>query len=171
MKNEETLQACYGCGALVAPVVDGPTHRYIGASAGCWALYGEAYARGFERPGFGDDRMMLLNSYCVQHPGTPSPQSIQSVCAHLIGLCVVLERGYVGRRALEAVRLAADNSDRFRWLEPPPSVYPVTIVDVRRAADPAAHAATLAGLAETTWAAWTSHQAQVRKWADDLGLK
>ena len=32
--------ACSGCGAAVAEG-DGPTHDYLGASAGCFALFGE----------------------------------------------------------------------------------------------------------------------------------
>jgi hypothetical protein len=32
------LSPCPGCGALF-PDFEGPTHRYIGASAGCWALF------------------------------------------------------------------------------------------------------------------------------------
>jgi len=32
------LQPCPGCGALYPPS-DGPTHRYLGASAGCFALF------------------------------------------------------------------------------------------------------------------------------------
>ena len=32
------LTPCNGCGALFPPF-EGPKHRYIGASAGCWALF------------------------------------------------------------------------------------------------------------------------------------
>jgi len=169
MTNEQPLIPCYGCGALV-PNEDGPTHRYIGASPGCWALYGEVLARGYGTPGFGDDDLMIINSYAVQHPGTSSPRSIQSVGAHLIGLYVVEERGYDGKRALEAVRIAADGSRAFHWLEPPPNRYGITILDIHRAADPAAHTAAMRVMAETTWAAWSAHQPQVRAWAAELGL-
>jgi hypothetical protein len=34
------LRPCPGYEVLV-PEIDGPTHRYIGASAGCWAAYGK----------------------------------------------------------------------------------------------------------------------------------
>ena len=35
------MTSCPGCGALFPPQ-DGPTHRYIGASAACWALFSAA---------------------------------------------------------------------------------------------------------------------------------
>src|SRR5436190_1879442 len=35
---------CIGCGVLT-PDADGPTHPYLGASPGCWAVYGEVLAR------------------------------------------------------------------------------------------------------------------------------
>lgn len=34
------LRSCPGYEVLV-PEIDGPTHRYIEASAGCWAAYGK----------------------------------------------------------------------------------------------------------------------------------
>lgn len=169
MSTGPSLVPCYGCGARF-PDGDGPTHHYIGASPGCWAMHGEVLARSYSVPGFGDDRMMLINSYCVQHPGMPSPQSIQSVCAHLIGLYVVLERSCDGKRALEAVRVAAGGSSTFHWLEPPTSHYRVTILDIHHAGDPATHAVVLAEMAQITWSAWSIHHSQVRGWAAALGF-
>ncbi|MGB5944229.1 MAG: DUF5946 family protein, partial [Leeuwenhoekiella sp.] len=36
--------ACYGCGALTENL-DGVPHPYIGASQGCWNLYGQILAK------------------------------------------------------------------------------------------------------------------------------
>lgn len=161
---------CYGCGARV-PDEDGPDHRYIGASPGCWAVYGEVLARASADPAWGDDQLLILNSYCAQHPGTPGPQATQSVCVHLIGLHVALEWGYDSSRVLAALRRAADGSHRFRRLQPPAGRYDVTILDVLAAADPAAHRAVAWAMARTTWAAWVDHQAQVAAWAAAVGLR
>jgi hypothetical protein len=46
MTLEERLIPCTGCGAMV-PDIEGPTHRYIGASPGCWQIYSEMQARGY----------------------------------------------------------------------------------------------------------------------------
>ena len=33
-------KACLGCGALV-PDIDGPVHKYVPSSPGCWKTFGE----------------------------------------------------------------------------------------------------------------------------------
>ena len=162
--------ACYGCGTLVLDV-DGPTHRYIGASAGCWALYGEVLARGAGDPRFGDPGMLISNSYAVQHPGSPGPQAIQSVAVHLIGLYAILGLGYHGRRMVDVLRRAADGSHHFRWLEPPTTHYPVTIRSVYAAVEPDAHHAAAHAMAETTWATWQKYHAQIAAWAVAVGVE
>jgi len=98
------LIPCPGCGALFPPF-EGPTHRYIGASAGCWALFNWTVTTE------GPDTDMVVQSriqenpvcipvrktatpldalfgdaYGVQHHGEDSPQAIQSVAVHLLNL-------------------------------------------------------------------------------------
>src|SRR5262245_28346144 len=99
------LRPCPGCGALFPPF-EGPTHRYVGASAGCWALLNWSVAGG------GADVEALVtqsripenvvpvpvhsdalqldslygDAYGVQHHGDDSPQAIQSVAVHLLNL-------------------------------------------------------------------------------------
>lgn len=99
------LSPCPGCGALFPPC-DGATHRYIGASAGCWALFNWSVVGGgidvtnliaqsripddlapIPEPG---DALPLDSlwgdAYGVQHHGGSSPQAIQSVALHLLNL-------------------------------------------------------------------------------------
>lgn len=40
---------CFSCGGLF-PDIDGPTHRYMTSSAGCWSVYGEVLAREYSNP-------------------------------------------------------------------------------------------------------------------------
>src|SRR5512145_2280867 len=91
---------CIGCGARVAEG-SGSAHPYIGASPGCWALYGEVLAREYTDPRYGTAHQLTVDAYAAQHPGTPSPQSIQSVTIHLVGLYIVFE---LGRTSLQARR-------------------------------------------------------------------
>lgn len=44
MADPVGYKACVGCGGLF-PEMDGPTHRYMESSPGCWAAYGEVLAR------------------------------------------------------------------------------------------------------------------------------
>ena len=98
------LAPCQGCGALFPPY-DGSTHRYLGASAACWALLNwsvvlrDAEAPDLlsrsripeppvEIPACNDASLDSLfgDAYGVQHHGDESPQAIQSVAAHLLNL-------------------------------------------------------------------------------------
>jgi hypothetical protein len=98
------LTPCQGCGALFPPY-DGPTHRYIGASAACWALFNasevlrnpegtnlipqsripETVVAIPARGGASFDSL-LADAYGVQHHGDESPQAIQSVALHLLNV-------------------------------------------------------------------------------------
>lgn len=159
------LVACWGCGAVV-PVVDGPVHRYIGASAGCWELHGELLIREIE-PEFGRLSQMTVDTYAVQHPGVDGPQARQSVAVHLMSLCLQLERGArqeEATRMLQAV-LPAKNRPVFPWLEPPTNRGEVTVVDVLAAGESAeAHLAAVRRWAESVWGAWGAYHGEVREW-------
>ena len=63
---------CVGCGARV-PKMDGPTHRYMEASPGCWHVYGQVLARDYTDPFLRAVHRLTTDTYAVQHPGRPSP--------------------------------------------------------------------------------------------------
>lgn len=82
---------CRGCGALV-PDTEGPTHRYLGASPGCWAVYGEILEKEYSDYRYWRAHRFTVDAYAVQHPGESSPPAIQSVAVHLISLYLMLEK-------------------------------------------------------------------------------
>lgn len=155
---------CIGCGALV-PGGDGPTHRYIGASPGCWALFGEVLAREYSDFRFARTHRLTVDAYAAQHPGEPSPRSIQSVAVHLVGLHVTFDQGYSPEEATRALQHAATGKRDFVWLEPPASLGAVTILEVHAAPDPIEHAERVHRWARSVWDAWSAHHATVRRWA------
>ena len=85
------FEACFGCGALV-PKKNGPTHQYIGASPGCWEIFGEVLAKEYEEYDYPPVHRLTVDAYAAQHPGTPSKKSIQSVAIHVIGLTTKLTK-------------------------------------------------------------------------------
>lgn len=116
---------------------------------------------------------MTVDTYAVQHPGTPSPQSIQSVAIHLVRLHLALERGLEPAAANAVMQRAAGDGGKpsplaghTRWLDPPAALQQtVTAVDVHRAADAAEHRAAVERWAAAVWDAWRDHHAVVREWA------
>jgi hypothetical protein len=135
-RSSSELSPCPGCGALFPPH-DGPTHRYLGASAGCWALFSWAVVSGTtdvtgliaqsripanQVPIPARSNASLIESlwgdaYGVQHHGGTSPQAIQSVAVHLLDLHALISGkttrpGWAIARALRVRGV-------FQKLEPP----------------------------------------------------
>jgi Family of unknown function (DUF5946) len=148
---------CIGCGGLV-PDIEGPTHRYIGASPGCWAIYTQLNAGSLPRSPMS---VLAVDAYAVQHPGVPGAQSTASVWTHLIALQLVLEEGWRVDQAIRLRAAAADAIDGWPWLEPPASMGDVSAVDVAGAAD-AERAAAVDRWVHGAWSAWRQHHAAVR---------
>jgi len=138
------LSPCPGCGALFLEH-DGPTHRYIGASAGCWALFTWSVmtkhagstdlvgtSRTFDtvvplpisRNGAAFDSL-LGDAYGVQHHGDESPQAIQSVAVHLLNIHGIIS-GETTRPGW-ALRRALRTRGVFQKLQPPPLGSALTI--------------------------------------------
>lgn len=157
------LSKCPGCGGLFEDI-EGPTHRYLEASPGCWAAYGELLAREYSDAAYYGVHRLTVDAYAVQHPGHPSPQSIQSVAVHLISLCLVLERGVDVQRATQAMQAAIKGKSRFTWLTPPASLGAVTVADVRAATGIEEHRKQVQAWGASAWAAWSPHHATIRSW-------
>ncbi len=164
------VRPCFGCGAMV-PDEDRPTHRYLGASPGCWCLYGKVLGREYEDyTRFACVHRLTVDAYAAQHPGTPSPQSIGSVGVHLVRLHLQLERGLPHDRANDAMldissRLKKD----FVWLDPPEQLGDVTVLDVLDARGPEEHMERVRGWGASVWEAWAPHHETVRRWASSRG--
>jgi hypothetical protein len=146
--------------------MDGPVHRYMESSPGCWAKYGELLAREYENPEYMAVHRLTVDTYAVQHPGVPSSQSIQSVAVHLISLHAVLEKSMSHREATALLKVCADKG-RFEWLEPP-STHKVNVLHPLKSETAAEHASAVLEWAHSVWQAWAPHHKQIRTWAAQL---
>jgi hypothetical protein len=159
--------ACPGCG-LVLPEHDGPVHEYIGASAACWALYGQVLARDYGEYGMPEEHKFIVDAYAVQHPGENETRSRQSVGVHLIRLCLMLERDLPSRYATSLMTRATSGGLRIPWFDPVTPLGKITVEDVLAAPDRDAHVAAAREWAADEWAAWSEQQETVRRWCDAL---
>ena len=159
--------ACIGCGGLV-PDIEGPSHRYMLGSPGCWEAYTSLLGGALAGVVLPSPRGSLtVDAYAVQHPGVPNPQATQSVWVHLIALCLTLEGGWPPDQLVRVRRFGADSATGWAWLQPPTSMGPVTAIDVTAASPPDVADAVRAWV-DGAWAAWTDHHATVRRTADIL---
>jgi hypothetical protein len=169
LDRAETLIPCIGCGALV-PDTDGPTFRYPDtASPGCWAVFGEILARDYGEFRHRPVHHLAVDAYAVQHPGRPTPHTIQSVTVHLISLCAVLERGYASGGATWLMRRAIGRfKGDFVWLEPPTPAGEITVLEVVGASDLSEHVRRTTRWTDSVWKAWAGHHDAVRCWVNRL---
>jgi Family of unknown function (DUF5946) len=161
------LLRCFACEG-VFPAGDGPTHRYLESSAGCWAAYGEVLACEYSHRAYGRLHRLTVDAYAVQHPGRPSPQTVQSAAGHLVSLYLVLELCKPSEEATRAIGVVTGRKGRYTWLDPPQSMGPITVADVHGAQDGEAHLAWVRKWTHSAWQAWRAYHDTVRAWANEL---
>lgn len=157
------VEPCFSCGAMV-PVTDGPTHRYVLSSPGCWAIYGEVLAREYQDSAYMAEHQLTVDAYAVQHPGEPTPAARRSVLFHLISLCAVLEHEQSPGRASRLLQRLGAMDLEPAWLTPPRDLGSVTVQDVHEADGCEAHLAAVRRWARSAWRAWSPHHDHVEGW-------
>jgi len=159
------MGACPGCG-LEMPASGRDYDRKFHASAECWSVFEEVLAAEFQNAVlFGQVHQLTVDSYAVQHAGGSHPD--KSVCIHLVGLHLVLERGVAPVRVAPRLQRLA-GSATWPHLEPPGEQASLTVRDVALAGSPEAHALRVRAWAAQVWRAWTPHHATARELARDL---
>jgi hypothetical protein len=143
------------------PVLDGAMHPYVGASSACWTRFAEVNVT---LPRVSLARL-VTDAYMVQHPGVPERRAIQSVCVHLVGLCLVLQHGLPEASLTSVLQDIIRRPPAWRWLEPPTPNGDLTIVDVGTAGEGPEAAAIVAAYVRGIWAAWAPHHDTVEAWA------
>jgi hypothetical protein len=161
-----SIDSCPGCGAHLGDVPNGPHHRYMTSSSGCWEAFGELLAREFGQPGWGSEHRLTVDTYAAQHPGEDDRKQRQSVAVHLIALCHRFEHHLDPTSLLDATRSLTSTGRQWPSLAAPSS-YPMTVVDVLQADSADAHLALVRRWGEATWQAWSAEHATVRAWADE----
>jgi hypothetical protein len=147
------------------PDIDGPTHAYLGANAGCWAAWGDLQARAMTDLHLARWQPLAVDAYAAQHPGVAGRRQAQSVIVHLASICLVLERGFAPADGIRAKQLLLARDPVFDWLEPPASPGSITVLDAA-AASGANDGAVVQAWAASVWEAWAAHHAFLRATAD-----
>ena len=158
---------CQGCHANFNKF-EGPTHRYMLSSPGCWAAYNEILAKEYS----GYARMHLhrltVDVYAVQHPGVNVPAARRSVALHLSRLCLLLEGGWPIDKANDAMRVISAQKDLCEWLEPPSMLGTLSVLDVLGAVSIEEHNQRVERWARSVWSAWKEHHGTVKTWCGKL---
>lgn len=117
---------------------------------------------------------LLIDAYAAQHPGTPSPQSIQSVAVHLLSLYSFFERGTDAGYALQVRQRAlreqfGPKHSRFEWLDPPDLHGAITVADIVQQPDAESRTRMAAGYVESVWRLWSeAHKPTIAAWYESF---
>jgi hypothetical protein len=155
-----TLRAgCPGCG-LDLPRSSYPYDGYYLASPECWSVYNDVLAREYQEPVlFGRVHQLTVDAYAAQHAGGPHPD--KSVCVHLVGLHLVLDRGTAPPDVPRRLQRLASRVSRWPHLAPPRERGPLTVLDVAQARSSLEHGEQARAWAESVWRAWSAHHAAI----------
>jgi hypothetical protein len=145
---------------------DGPIHPEIGASAACWALYGELLAHEYGEMGYPECHRLTVDAYAVQHPGARGPKAITSLGTHLSGLYLVLERDLDGPAATALKNRVAASEPGFAWLNPPGANGALNVKDVLALRKEMRHCEAIEAWARSVWEAWEIHHQTVAGWVE-----
>jgi uncharacterized protein DUF5946 len=159
------LSRCPGCG-LRLPELDAPTPVDVDASPACWALYGRLLVAEYDQAPSPRLHQLTVDSYGAQHPSARHDRSDRALGLHLIGLCLLLERGASAQQTSELLAQVLEHPPSFGRLEAPTPNGAITVSDVAAAQNPDEHSRLVEQWAASVWHAWAPHHGVVRAWID-----
>ena len=148
------MNPCSGCG-----------HR--SGTEGCQAIFNEMGARAYGDLTYGRMHRLLVDTYCLQHP--PYIESAKSFAAHLLGVCAALEHEN-SPVIVNTIHQWLNGPGRLEKPALPEFRGALTIASVAEVAEgePAVYSRAVRGWARSTWAAYATHHALVRRWIGEM---
>ena len=153
-------ESCIGC-AIETEITDGPIHKYLLSSSGCWAKFGEILAREYENFEYMSVHALTVDAYALQHPGIESPQTISSVYVHLASLYSYFELKAPIAELSKIKQGLTKYKNQFKWLEPPENVTDITVAYVLESDSAAQHREAVLKWAKYVYDRWELHHAEV----------
>jgi hypothetical protein len=162
------LETCPGCKCELSAEAS-ITHPYLGASASCWSLYNVILAREYSSPALMKSvHRLTVDAYSAQHPGTEERRTIQSVWLHLVGLHLILERGFGNDLATQAIGVLSNRSGTFAWLSPPNTLGSINVTNVVDTHGVSEHEDAVRNWARSVWEAWKPHHKAIQTISSEM---
>lgn len=159
-------EKCIWCG-ITTKTINGPTHRYLESSAGCWQKYGELLTKEYENSLYRSIHELTVDAYALQHPGKEMSQTINSANIHLTSLYGYFMKGVSLNKLHEIKKHATKHKRDFRWLVPPKSMIEITVEDVLKANSLQEYIESVKKWAEYIFNKWREHHKTVEKYFYD----
>ncbi|HTF89347.1 MAG TPA: DUF5946 family protein [Planctomycetota bacterium] len=156
---ESPKSRCPGCGTeLEAGAL--PYRGYYNASAECWSEYTRVLAVEYQDAVlFGQVHQLTVDAYAVQHAGGAHPD--KSVCVHLVGLHLVLERDFKPFDVPARLQQLAASTPVWPHFEVPAQRAKLTAHGLAQGNSVRAHGQLARTWAEQVWDSWSAHHAAI----------
>ena len=151
---------CPGCGVRLPALRDEASNPQVNASPECQRLCHELSLYTLSHGDTFFIHQVAVDAYAAQHAG-PLSKPI-TIAFALVGLCLLLERGYTGKAVQRAHMRFAKQSKRWRSFDPPAHRGSVTVADVLGAVPGSDRDAAIMQWATSVWVAWERAHPAVR---------
>jgi hypothetical protein len=156
----DVFSVCPGCGLQLPRLRDEAANPQVNASAECQRLCHELSLYTLTHGDAFFIHQVAVDAYAAQHAG-PASKTI-TVAFALVGLCLLLERGYTGKAVQRAHMRFVNQSKRWPSFDPPAHRGSVTVADVLRAVSGSERDARIMQWATSMWMAWEQAHPAVR---------
>ncbi len=154
------LEKCQWCG-LETPESDGPVHRYLGGTPGCWAHYGKLLAREYENYDYMVVHGLTVDAYALQHPGEKSLPATRSTYIHLASLFSYFELKRSISQLAGIKQAIATHKLSDEWLIPPTELDGINVDDVLTAQTAQQHRQSVEAWARYIFECWAPHHEKI----------
>jgi Family of unknown function (DUF5946) len=156
----EVVTVCPACGIRLPELRDALLNALVNASAECQSLCHELSLYTLSHGDAFFIHQVAVDAYAAQHAG-PASRTI-TIAFALVGLCLLLERGYTGKAVQRAHMRLASRSKRWPSFDPPAHRGSVTVADVLRAVPGSERDTAIMQWATSVWTAWEQAHPAVR---------
>jgi hypothetical protein len=163
-EDGDVVVVCPGCGLQLPGLRDEAPKPQVNASAECQRLCHELSLYTLSHGDAFFIHQVAVDAYAAQHAG-PASKTI-AIAFALVGLCLLLERGYTGKAVQRAHMRFASRSKRWPSFDPPAHRGNVTVADVLRAVPGSERDKAIMQWATSVWTAWEQAHPAVRTLID-----
>jgi Family of unknown function (DUF5946) len=155
---------CPGCGLRLPGLRDEASNPQVNASTECQRLCHELSLYTLSHGDAFFIHQVAVDAYAAQHAG-PASKTI-TIAFALVGLCLLLERGYTGKAVQRTHMRFANRSKRWPWFDPPAHRGSVTVADVLGVVPGSERDTAIMRWATSVWLAWEQQHPAVRTLID-----
>jgi len=147
-------------------VIDGATHAYLPAPAGCWLKFNEVLTKEFSHSEYWKAHRLTVDAYCAQHASGNDRRQIQSVAIHLVALYLNFEKHHSNQQIAQSMDVLIKwHKGQFPKLDKPSFAGQLNVSSLSTASTADEHYSLSLNWAQSVWQAWDHEHETIAKLA------